>query len=185
MKSFTKIIIPAIAFLFVFSSVFSQKRKHKYDDDAVVSIKINGREQDIEAYFEAWGEELGNKIERMFDDSRIHIDFDDDDIDINFDNICIDIDDFAESIAEAVTEAVTNMTIEIKDIDPYDIDHDLNWDDDEDLEDMIEEIEDRYGSKVENIDRLKIKIREDYVKLEMDATLKNGKKIDKIKIIAH
>ena len=193
MKRFTKIIIPALAFIFLFSSAFSQKRKKKHDDDdATVTIKINGKEQDIEEYFEEWGEELGDKIERMFDDPEIHINIDKDDFDIDIDDFDIDIDDFsieisdfAESIAEAVTEAVTNMTIEIKDIDPDDIDNNFNWDDDEDLEDMIDDIEDRYDSEVKNIDRLKIKIREDYVKMEVDATLENGKKVEKIKIIAH
>lgn len=184
MKNFTKIIIPVIAFIFAFGPVFSQKRKHK-NDDAVVTIKVNGKEQDIEEYFEEWGEDLGKKIEKMFDDPHIHIDIDDDDFDIKFDNISIDIDDFAESVAEAVTDAVTNMTIELKDIDPDDIDNDFNWDDDEDLEDLIDDIEDRYDSEVKNIDKLKIKIREDYVKLEVDATLENGKKVEKIKIIAH
>lgn len=184
MKSFTKIIIPVIVFIFTFGPVFSQKRKHK-DDDAVVTIKVNGKEQDIEEYFEEWGEDLGKKIEKMFDDPKIHIDIDEDDFDIKFDNISIDIDDFAESVAEAVTDAVTNMTIELRDIDPDDFDDDFNWDDDEDLEDLIEDIEDRYNSEVKNIDKLKIKIREDYVKLEIDATLENGKKVEKIKIIAH
>lgn len=186
MKSFTKIIIPALAFIFLFGSAFSQKRKHKhYDDGATVTIKVNGKEQDIEAYFEEWGEELGETIERMFDEPEIHINIDEDDFDIDIDNLSIDISDFAESIAEAVTDAVTNMTIEIKDIDPDDLDDDFDWDDDEDLEDMIDEIEDRYDSEVKNIDKLKIKIREDYVKMEVDATLENGKKIEKIKIIAH
>ena len=186
MKSLTKIIIPALAFIFLFGSAFSQKRKHRHhDDDATVTIKINGKEHDIEEYFEEWGEELEAKIERMFDDPEIHIDLDNDDFDIRFDNISVDIEDFAESIAEVVTKAVTNMTIELKDIDPEDIDKDFSWDDDEDLEDMIDEIEDRYDAEVRNIDKLKIKIREDYVKLEMDATLENGKKIEKIKIIAH
>lgn len=186
MKSFTKIIIPALAFIFAFGPAFSQKRKHKYhDDEATVTIKVNGKERDIEEYFEEWGEELGHKIERMFDDPEIHIDLDNNDFDINFDNISIDIDDFVESIAEAVADAVTNMTIELKNIDPDDIDNDFNWDDDEDLEDLIDDIEDRYDSEVKNIDKLKIKIREDYVKLEVDATLENGKKVEKIKIIAH
>ena len=187
MKSFTKIVLPALAFVFLFGSAFSQKKKHKYkDDDAVVTIKIDGKEQDIEEYFQEWGEELGEKIEKMFDDPKIHINIDDDDFDIEFDDISVDIGDFAESIVEAVTEAVTNMTIEIKDIDPDNFDHNhFNFDNDDDLDDMIDEIEDRYNSEVKNIDKMKIKIREDYVKIEMDATLENGKKIDKIKIIAH
>lgn len=187
MKSTTKFIIPTFVFIFLFSSSFAQKRKYKdKDDDAVVTIKINGHEQDIEEYFEEWGEELGRKIERMFDDPQIHVNIDEDDFDIDIDNICIDIDDFAESIADAVTMAVTNMTIELKDLDPEDIHgNDFNFDDDEDLEDLIDDIEERYDSKVKNIDKLKIKIRKDYVKMEVDATLENGKKVEKIKIYAH
>lgn len=187
MKSIAKFIIPSLVLLFVFGSAFSQKKKYKHkDDDAVVTIKIDGKEQDIEEYFEEWGEELGEKIEKMFDDPKIHIDIDDDDFEIEFDDISIDIGDFAESIAEAVTEAVTNMTIEIKDIDPDDFDHNhFNFHDDDDLDDMIDEIEDRYNSDVKNIDKMKIKIREDYVKIDMDVTLENGKKIDKTRIIAH
>jgi hypothetical protein len=185
MKSFTKIIIPALALVFLFGSAFSQKRKHKEKDDATVTIKVNGREQDIEEYFEEWGEEFGRKMERMFDDSHIRINIDDDDFDININNLTIDIEDLAESIAETVAEAVTNMTIELSDLDPDDIGNDFDFDDDEDLEDLIDEIERKYDSEVKNIDKLKIKIREDYVKMELDATLKNGKKVDKIKIYAH
>jgi hypothetical protein len=127
------------------------------------------------------GEEFGRKMERMFDDSHIRINIDDDDFDININNLTIDIEDLAESIAETVAEAVTNMTIELSDLDPDDIGNDFDFDDDEDLEDLIDEIERKYDSEVKNIDKLKIKIREDYVKMELDATLKNGKKVDKIK----
>lgn len=184
MKMFTKIIIPSLLFVFVVGSAFSQKKKDC--DDTVVTIKVNGKEQDIEEYFEEWGEELGEKIERMFDDPKIHIDIDEDDFEIEFDNITINIGDFAESIAEAVTEAVTNMTIEIKDIDPHDNDRNhFNFSDEDELDDMIDEIEDKYNSEVKNIDKMKIKIREDYVKIEMDVTLENGKRVDKTKIYAH
>ena len=183
MKTFTKVIPPGLFLLILFSSAYAQKRHDK--DDATVTIKINGKEQDIETYFEEWGEEFGRKIERMFDDPQIHIDLDDDDFDIRFDNISIDIDDFAASIADVVSKAVTNMTIELKDIDPDDIDHnEFNFHGDDDLEDLIDEIEDRYDSDVKKIDRLKIKIREDYVKIEMDVTLENGKSISKMKIYA-
>lgn len=185
MKSITKITVAALVFIFIISTAFSQKRKHRESDDAVVTIKVNGEEHDLEVYLEEWGENLGKKIERMFDDSHMHIDFDSHDIEIKLDDISVDIDEFAESIAEAVTDAVTNMTIELKDLDPDDIGKDFDLDDDEDFEDLIEDIEDRYDSEVKNIDRLKIKIREDYVKLEVDATLENGKKVEKIKIIAH
>ncbi len=186
MKRFTKIILPVLAFVFLFGSAFSQKKRHKHDHDAVVTIRIDGKEQDIEEYFEDWGEELGEKIEKMFDDPKIYIDIDEDDFEIEFNNISISIGEFAESIAKAVTDAVTNMTIELKNIDPDDFNHNhFNFDDDDKFDDMIDEIEDRYNSEVTNIDKLKIKIREDYVKVEMDVTLENGKKIDKMKIIAH
>jgi len=185
MKSFTRIIIPTLVLVFIFGSAFSQKRKHRHNDDAVVTIKVNGKEQDIEEYFEEWGEEFGRKMERIFDDPKIHININDDDFDIDIDELCLDFEDFGESIAKVVTDAVTNMTIELHDLDPDDIENDFDLDDDEDLEDLIEEIEDRYDSEVKNIDRIKIKIREDYVKMELDVTLKNGRKIDKVKIYSH
>ena len=183
MKNLSKVLVPALL-LIVFANTSFAKKKHLHDD-ATVTIKVNGKEQDIETYFEEWGEEFGRKIEKMFDDPKVHIDFDDDDFSIEFDNISIDIDDFAESIADVVTEAVTNMTIELEDIDPDDLHHnDFNFHDDNDLEDLIDEIEDKYNSKVENIDKLKIKIREDYVKIDLDVTLKNGKSVFKSKIYA-
>lgn len=176
MKKFTKVIVPGLLLVILFGSAYAQKKHDK--DDATVTIKINGKEQDIETYFEEWGEEFGRKMERMFDDPQIHIDLDDDDFDIKFDNISIDIDDFAESIADVVTKAVTNMTIELEDIDPKHIDHHgFNFHDDDDLEDVIDEIEDKYDSEVKNIDKLKIKIREDYVKIDMDVTLESGKHV--------
>lgn len=185
MTSFTKIFMTAVALSIVVSPAYSQKKKH-HDDDAVVTIRVNGKEKDIETYFEEWGEDLGKKIEKIFDDPKIHIEIDENDLDIDFDNISMDIDDFAESIADVVEEAVTNMTIELKDLDPHDVSgSDIDFDNDEDLEKMIDDIETRYHSKVENIDKMKIKIREDYVKVELKASLKNGRKVEKTKIFAH
>ncbi len=179
----SKFIIPSLLFLFVTGSAFSQKKNDK--DGAVVTIKIDGKERDIVEYFENWGEELGEKIERMFDDSKIHIDIDDSDFDIEFDNFSDNIGEIVESIAEEVTKAVTNMTIEIKDIDPHGFGDHINKNCDNDVEDIIDEIEDKYGSKIEIIDKMKIKIREDYVKIELDVTLENGKKVHKTKIFEH
>jgi hypothetical protein len=186
MKHFNRYFLTTLAFLFVFGVTYSQKSKNKDKDDATVTIRINGQEQDIEAYFEQWGEEFGRKMERMFENPNIHININEDDFNIDIDNICINISDLAESIAKTVNEAVTNMTIELNDVNPGDVRrHDFNFDNDEQLEDLIDEIERKYDSEVENIDRLKIKIREDYVKIELDATLENGKKIEKIKIYTH
>ena len=186
MKHFNKYFISTLVFLLFFSVAFAQKNKNKDKDDATVTIRIDGREQDIEAYFEQWGEEFGRKMERMFENPKIYINIDEDDFDIDIDNMCIDIDGIAESIARTVTEAVTNMTIELNNLDPDDVrPNDIDFDDDEKLEDLIDELEQKYNSEVTNIDRLKIKIREDYVKIELDATLESGKKIEKIKIYAH
>ena len=135
---------------------------------------------------EDWGEEFGREMELIFDGKKnISIDVSENDLDIALGNLSIAIEDLAESFAETIEEAVTNMTIELSDIDPDQIgDADIEFEDTE-LEDLIEEIEDRYDSDVENIDKMKIKIREDYVKIEMDVTLENGRKIDKVKIIHH
>ncbi|NJN28491.1 MAG: hypothetical protein HC819_22220 [Cyclobacteriaceae bacterium] len=175
-----KTLIAGILVVLTCTLSFGQKG-HK--DDTKVTITINGEEKDIEAYFEAWGEEFGRKIEQMFDDTHVNIDIDDDDFDISFNNIHVAIDEFAESIANEVANAVSNMTIELKDLDPDDFcDEHINFHDDGDLSDLLDEIEDKYNSKVEHIDRLKMKIREDYVKIELDLTLQNGKKVSKTKI---
>ncbi|MDZ7604873.1 MAG: hypothetical protein U5K79_04645 [Cyclobacteriaceae bacterium] len=49
---------------------------------------------------------------------------------------------------------------------------------------MLDEIESKYGSPVQNIDNMTIKIREDHVKIDMDLTLENGRKIQKTKLYA-
>ncbi|MDZ7604872.1 MAG: hypothetical protein U5K79_04640 [Cyclobacteriaceae bacterium] len=127
MKKFALGILAIL--VFTLAPVLAQKKSDTNKSDAVVTIKVNGREQDIEAYFEKWGEEFGEKVERMFDDSHFEIDIDHDDFDIDVDVSDVDLGDLAESIADAVTDAVTNMTITLKDIDPDDIDDDmqLSW----------------------------------------------------------
>ncbi len=181
MTNFKKSIVPVFALLLFMGSAFAQKSKY---DDAVVTIKVDGKERDIETYFEEWGEELGRKIERAFDDKEVHIDLNN--IELKLDDLSEGIEIFAESIAKVVEDAVTNMTIELKDIDPEDVDRgNFNFDDDKDLDDLIEEIEKRYDAEVTNIDALKIKLRKDYVKINMDVTLDNGKKINKTKIYPH
>lgn len=172
--------------LLVFSvaPVLAQKKSESSKSEPVVTIRVNGKEEDIEVYFEKWGEEFGKKVEEMFDDSHFEIDIDHDDFDIDVDVSDVDLGDLAESIAVAVTDAVTNMTITLKDIDPDDIDDDCNFHSDKDLEDVLDEIESKYGSPVQNIDNMTIKIREDHVKIDMDLTLENGRKIQKTQIYA-
>jgi len=165
--------------------VLAQKKSDSNKSDAVVTIKVNGKEQDIEEYFEKWGEEFGKKVERMFDDSHFEIDIDHDDFDIDIESHDVHLGDLVESIADAVTDAVTNMTITLKDVDPDDIgDNDCHFRGGKDLDDVLDEIESKYDSPVKNIDNMTIKIREEYVKIEMDLTLENGRKIQKTQIYA-
>ncbi len=175
------------AFLVVTCAAWPAMSQTEKKNDVVITVKIDGREKDIETYFEEWGESFGRKIERMFEDSRIQFDLGEDRFEMELGNICLNLDDIAESIAMAVTKAVTNMTIELDNIDPVDIDRNKITfnNNDEDLGAMIEEIEQKYHSKVKNIDKMKIKIREDYVKIDLEATLENGKKVNKVKIFAH
>jgi hypothetical protein len=180
-----KIILGILSMLLIAAvPMLAQNKSHTDKNDAVVTIKVNGKEQDIEEYFEKWGEEFGKKVERMFDESHFEIDIDHDDFDIDVEVSDLDLGDLAESIADAVTNAVTNMTITLKDIDPDDIDDDCNFHGDKDLKDVLDEIESKYGSPVQNIDNMTIKIREDHVKIDMDLTLENGRKIQKTQIYA-
>lgn len=154
--------------------------------EATITVRIDGREKDIETYFEEWGESFGKKIERMFEDATIRIDMEDDSFEMDLGHICVDLSDLGTSISNTISEMVTNMTIELNDLDPADVaKSNLQLNGDDNLNNMIDEIERRHHSKVENIHNLKIKIREDYVKIELDATLENGKKVNKIKVYPH
>jgi hypothetical protein len=186
MKKAARLFVSSIALLLLFNSAFSQHREHRHEDaDAKVTIKVDGKEQDIEVYFEEWGRQFGEAVENMFDDSEVRIDLDEGDLEIDIDHLSISMEHLAESIESAVRDAVTNMTIEINDLEPDEFDQDFSWKNDNNLEDWIDEIEDKYDSKVKQIRKLKIKIREDYVKMEMNAILESGKRIQKIKIIPH
>jgi len=182
-----QILLLSLAFILTgFVTSIAQKHSAKHDDEATVTIKINGKERDLETYMEEWGEEFGRDVELLFDGkTNISLNFDEDELDMALDNISIAIENLTESFVKTIEEAVTHMTIEVNDIDPEKIeDSDIHFDDGE-LDDLIDEIEDKYNSKVKNIDNMKIKIREDYVKIEMDVTLDNGRQIDKVKIIHH
>ena len=166
----------------LFGHAFAQKHKNK--DDAVVTIRVNGREQDIDKYFDEWGEEFGRKVEAFFDgDTKINIDFDDDDLNVSINNLKLDVKDFAESISKTVEEAVTHMNIELRDVDPNTLDDvHFNAKDGDEVDDMIRDIERKYHSKVENVDKMKIQIRKEYVRIDMDVTLENGKTVNKSRV---
>ncbi len=157
------------------------------DEKVVVLINVDGKEKELDEYFEDWGERLGEKIERMFDDKKITIRFDEDEFEEKMENLGERIEDMADRLSKAVEEMVTNMTIEVYNIDRDDIgDHEVCFDkDDGNLEDLIEDIERKYHSKVEKIEKLKVKIRKDYVKIDMDALLENGKSVSKTRIYPH
>lgn len=154
------------------------------DKDVSITIRVNGEDRDLETYFEEWGEEFGEKMEHLFDqDIHVNINLDDEDLHIAIDEIAEKTEELSRAIGEAVKEAVTNMNIEIEDLTREDLlDHNFEIDDTEIL-DIIEDIEERYNSKVKKVERLSIKIREDYVKVKMNILLENGKRIEKVRIM--
>ncbi len=172
------------AFLLILLTIpaFAQKQNDK--DDVSITIRVNGEDKDLEEYFEEWGEEFGSKMEHIFTkDLHVDIDLDDDNLNIAIDDIANKAEELGKAIGEAVKEAVTHMNIQIDNLSREDlIDHNFEFDD-TDVSDLIEDIEDRYHSKVRKIDRLSIKIREDYVKIKMNVLLENGKRIEKVRII--
>jgi hypothetical protein len=174
--------IPLILALLLYASCPSLAQKRK--DEAKITIRIDGVEQDIETYFEEWGKKLEKSIEDAFDDDMsISIDIDDEDLDLVIDNFSVAIGEIVESVTKAVASAVTHMDIEISDIDRKDIDDaDVRLHGTE-IEDLIDEIEDRYDSKVEKVEKMKVKVREDYIKIDMDVRLQNGRKVNKVQVI--
>ena len=184
MRTLTRIFYSTILVIFAFAPAFAQKDCDK--DDVSITIRVNGEDRDLEEYFEEWGEEFGEKMEHLFEeDINININLDDEDLHIAIDEIAEKTEALGEAIGKAIKEAVTHMNIEIEDLSREDLmDHDFEFNDTE-ISDIIDEIEDRYDSKVKKVDQLKINIREDYVKVKMKVVLENGKRIEKVKILNH
>lgn len=174
-----RLITLLLSFILAFGPAFAQK------DDAKVTIRVNGKEKDIEEYFQEWGENFERDMERLarnFDGVQVNID--DNDINIEIDDFSESIELFSETLAETITKAVTNMNIELTDIDPEDIYYDdVDFDCDVNLRRVLRDIEDKHDSDVDNIDRMLIKIREDYVLIDMDVSLENGKEVSYKRVI--
>ncbi len=172
------------AFFMVMLVIPAFAQSHRAKDDVSITIRVNGEDKDLEEYFEEWGEAFGEKMEHIFDkDFHVDIDLDDENLHIAIDDIAGKAEELGKAISEAVKEAVTHMNIEIDDLTREELlEHDLEFDD-TDISDIIQDIEDRYHSKVKKIDRLSIKIREDYIKVKMNVLLENGKRIEKVRIM--
>jgi hypothetical protein len=182
MKKIVLLLSFAIAPFLITDSI---AQKH---DDAKVTIKVNGKEVELEEYLEEMGERLERNLEKLEDrDTKIEIninekDWEDalEDLDIQIDMMSDNLEEFIEAMAHQIEEAVTHMDIEITDIDPDDINEgEINLNDD-DFRDWINEIETKYG-EIEVIDRLKLKIREEGLYANMDVSLQNGKEIQNLK----
>ncbi|HBH24821.1 MAG TPA: hypothetical protein DDY13_15550 [Cytophagales bacterium] len=182
MKKIVLLLSFAIAPFLITDSI---AQKH---DDAKVTIKVNGKEVELEEYLEEMGERLERNLEKLEDrDTKIEIninekDWEDalEDLDIQIDMMSDNLEEFIEAMAHQIEEAVTHMDIEITDIDPDDINEgEINLNDD-DFRDWINEIESKYG-EIEVIDRLKLKIREEGLYANMDVSLQNGKEIQNLK----
>jgi len=184
MRTFIRILCVSVLSIFTFLPTVAQKNSD--EDDVSITIRVDGKDRDLEEYFEDWGEEFGDKMEHLFeDDINININLDDDDLHIAIDEIAEKAGELGKAIGEAIETAVTHMNIEIEDLSRKDLmDHNFEFNDTE-ISDIIDKIEDRYDSKVKKIDQLKINIREDYVKIKMKVALENGKRIEKVKILNH
>jgi gas vesicle protein len=177
------IILSGVLISLASAPAFAQKDE---DKDVSITIRVNGEDRDLETYFEEWGEEFGDKMEHLFEkDIHVNINLDDEDLHIAIDEIAEKTAELGKAIGEAVKEAVTHLNIEMEDLSREDLlDHNFEIDDTE-ISDIIEDIEDRYDSKVKKIEYLKISIREDYIKVKMNILLENGKRIEKVRIMNH
>jgi hypothetical protein len=165
MKKIVLLLSFAIAPFLITDSI---AQKH---DDAKVTIKVNGKEVELEEYLEEMGERLERNLEKLEDrDTKIEININEKDWEDALEDLDIQIDMMSDNLEE----------FEITDIDPDDINEgEINLNDD-DFRDWINEIESKYG-EIEVIDRLKLKIREEGLYANMDVSLQNGKEIQNLK----
>ncbi|UZR97279.1 hypothetical protein [Chondrinema litorale] len=142
-----------------------------------IVIKVNGEEHDFSAYIseivESSVEKVTSSIDASFDDNTFNfsVDFGDES----------DWEAWGENLGKSIENMVNNMDIELTDIDPEDF-NDVNFDNDHynhKGSDVIRDIEKEYDSKVEKIEKMNIKIREEKVIIDMKARLENGKVVNK------
>ena len=142
-----------------------------------IVIRIDGDEHDFSAYIsemvESTVEKVTSSIEASFDDNTFNfsVDFGDEH----------DWEEWGENLGNSIENLVNNMDIELTDIDPEDFD-DVNFDNNYHHSrgsDIIKDIEREHDSKVEEIEKMNIKIRKEKVIIDMKARLENGKIVEK------
>jgi hypothetical protein len=109
------------------------------------------------------------------------MDFDADEFDFSFNFNGEEIGEWGENLGKSIEKMVNNMDIELEDLDPEEFE-DSNFDGDwgkRSGSDILEEIEEEHGSKVELIEKMKIKIREEKVTVDIDAKLEDGQRVHK------
>ena len=144
--------------------------------DEKVTIKIDGKTHEL-------GDFISDMVEKTMSNvaNNIDVDFDEDSFDFSLNINGQNWEEWGENLGKEIEDMVNNMEIELTDLDPEDIE-DSKFDSDwgkRSGEDLLEEIEEEYGSKVELIEKMKIKIREEKVIVDIDAKLENGKVIHK------
>ncbi len=166
-----------LAVLFSFSSLQAQDdERDGSSKDEKITIKIDGTTHELGDFI---SEMVENTISNVA--NNIDVDFDEDSFDFSLNIDGQNWEDWGENLGKEIEEMVNNMEIELTDLDPEEIE-DSNFDSKwgrSSGSDLLEEIEEEYGSKVELIEKMKIKIREEKVIVDIDAKLENGKLIHK------
>ena len=153
--------------------------------DASIKITVDGKEVELEDYIEEWTDQIETITANIESHNiDVNIDFDEEEFEIAMEKFGDSMEEFGkalgeygEELGEKIEEAVNNMSIELHDIDPDDVKNNRTHYQDDDLEDVIEEIESKYNSDVEWIDRMYIKLEDGDAEITLDFTLENGKKI--------
>lgn len=164
---------------FIFSISFLQAQDDDRDGskkDEKITVTVDGETYEL-------GDFISENIEKSLKEfaEGFDVDVDRDGFDFSFNFNGQNFDEWGENLGKSIEEMVNNMEIELNDLDPEDFE-DSNFDNDwgkRSGSDILEEIEEEYGSRVELIEKVKIKIREEKVIVDMDARLENGKRIHK------
>jgi len=146
--------------------------------DANITITVDGQETELEVYIEELAEHIEKAASKLEDiDLDVHFNYDDEEFEASISNLVTSLEQYGEELGKAIEKAVRHMSIELKDLEPEEIRKGNTEINDVALNDILDEIERKYNSDIEHIDRLYLKLNDDKVLMEMDLILENGKEI--------
>jgi len=141
-----------------------------------ITVTVDGKKYEL-------GDFISEKVEASMEEfaEGFEMDFDADEFDFSFNFNGEEMGEWGENLGKSIEKMVNNMDVELEDLDPEEFE-DSNFDGDwgkRSGSDILDEIEDEYGSKVELIEKMKIKIREEKVTVDIDAKLEDGQRVHK------